>query len=193
MPVCECELESMKDVCSWGLFRPEHSGGICRNRSLCLRTMPVSPALAGPLVWNVCEWKIRWNMGKPVFPGEWMIYPQSLRLQTWSSRVMKVTATRIAALSIRFCSLDFWELKTQNLFSQPDPSPNCTQEIEKPNHKFCGIAWLILNKHEFLRNTRLYSIRDILRLTKIQNHLTRTEHSDDWRHIVQRQIWWIKL
>ncbi len=29
MPVCECEWVCIKDVCSWGLFRPEHSGGIC--------------------------------------------------------------------------------------------------------------------------------------------------------------------
>jgi hypothetical protein len=58
---------------------------------------------------------------------------------------------------MRFWSLDYWEFKKhqQNLFLQPDPSQNCTQlmKIKKPNHQSWGIAWLILDKHKFLRNT----------------------------------------
>jgi hypothetical protein len=64
-------------------------------------------------------------------------------------------------------------------------------KIKRPNHKSWSIAWLILNKHEFLRNTWLFSIKDILRFTNIQ-HLTWSEHPDDWRHIIQLQIWSIK-
>jgi hypothetical protein len=45
-----------EDVCGWGLFRPEHSGGyLCRMCPLSLELCQ-SPLHAGSLVWCVREW-----------------------------------------------------------------------------------------------------------------------------------------
>jgi hypothetical protein len=56
LPVCKSEWVCMKDVCSWGLFRPEHSGGyLCRMCPLSLELCQ-SPLHAGSLVWYVREW-----------------------------------------------------------------------------------------------------------------------------------------
>ncbi len=109
------------DGCRWGLFRPEHSGGICRNRSLCLRTMPVSLAYARPLVWMTreCEFliggalvhRVKWGRGRffysswGFFPGGIKVYKKPSHSQTWSSRVAKVTATRIKYIHTYILSL----------------------------------------------------------------------------------------
>jgi hypothetical protein len=56
MSVCKSEWVCMKDVCSWGLFRPEHSGGyLCRMCPLSSELCQ-SPLHAGSLVWYVREW-----------------------------------------------------------------------------------------------------------------------------------------
>jgi hypothetical protein len=54
-----CEWVCMKDTRSWGLFRPEHSGGIVSECVPLPSNYASLPCIAGPLVWNVREWKIR--------------------------------------------------------------------------------------------------------------------------------------